>query len=100
MLRPRRAAAMLLAVASAGTLALGGCGSSGGHSSSSGKSLTVWSEENDPQRMAEQRKVFAQFTAATRIKVDLVGVADWVVIGWSDLACWVFVASFSGLYTA
>jgi multiple sugar transport system substrate-binding protein len=77
MLRPRRAAAMvLLAAASAGTLALGGCGSSGGHSSSSGKSLTVWSEENDPQRMAEQRKVFAQFTAATGIKVDLVGVAE------------------------
>jgi multiple sugar transport system substrate-binding protein len=78
MLRPRRAAAVLLAAASVGTLALVGCSSSGSHtsSSSSSKSLTVWSEENDPQRMAEQRKIFAQFTAATGIKVNLVGVAE------------------------
>jgi multiple sugar transport system substrate-binding protein len=76
MLRQRRAAAMLLAVVSVGgAVALGGCSSSGGHASSS-KSLTVWSEENDPQRMTEQRKIFAQFTKATGIHVDLVGIAE------------------------
>jgi multiple sugar transport system substrate-binding protein len=76
MLRQRRALAIVLAAASAGSLVLGGCSSSGSGHSSSSKSLTVWSEENDPQRMTEQRKIFAKFTAATGIKVNLVGIAE------------------------
>jgi multiple sugar transport system substrate-binding protein len=80
MLRKRRAAVTLLAAATlGGALFLGACSSSGSSSSSgtsAGKSLTVWSEENDPQRMTEQRKVFAKFTAATGIHVNLVGVAE------------------------
>jgi multiple sugar transport system substrate-binding protein len=77
MLRQRRAVATLLAVVSlSGAVALAGCSSSGGGHASSAKSLTVWSEENDPQRMAEQRKIFAQFTKATGIHVNLVGIAE------------------------
>ncbi len=76
MLRQRRTAALVLAVASVGSLALVGCSSSGGSGHASGKSLTVWSEENDPQRMTEQRKILAQFTASTGIHVNLVGVAE------------------------
>lgn len=77
MLRQRRAVVTLLAVVSlSGALALAGCSSSGGGHASSAKSLTVWSEENDPQRMAEQRKIFAQFTKATGIQVNLVGIAE------------------------
>jgi multiple sugar transport system substrate-binding protein len=78
MVRQRRAVGMLLVAAMVGALALAGCGGSSGGSSSgsSGKSLTVWSEENDPQRLAEQRKIFAEFTASTGIKVNLVGIAE------------------------
>lgn len=77
MLRQRRAvAALLAAVSLSGAIAIAGCSSSGSSHASSAKSLTVWSEENDPQRMAEQRKIFAQFTKATGIHVDLVGIAE------------------------
>ncbi|HEY1618620.1 MAG TPA: hypothetical protein VGG25_13445, partial [Streptosporangiaceae bacterium] len=77
MLRQRRAVATLLAVVSlSGAVALAGCSSSGGGHASKAKSLTVWSEENDPQRMTEQRKIFAQFTKATGIHVNLVGIAE------------------------
>jgi multiple sugar transport system substrate-binding protein len=76
MLRQRRAVAALLAAASvSGVLALGACTSSSSPKSS-GKSLTVWSEENDPQRMAEQRKIIAGFTKSTGVHVNLVGVAE------------------------
>lgn len=76
MFRQRRAAALMLAVASVGGLVLAGCSSSGSSHASSGKTLTVWSEENDPQRLVEQRKILAQFTASTGIHVNLVGVAE------------------------
>jgi multiple sugar transport system substrate-binding protein len=76
MLRNRQSVALLLAAATMGGVALAGCSSAGSGHASNGKSLTVWSEENDPQRMAEQRKVFAEFTKSTGIKVKLVGVAE------------------------
>jgi multiple sugar transport system substrate-binding protein len=76
MFRQRRAVAVMLAVATVGGLALAGCSSSGSKHASSSKTLTVWSEENDPQRLTEQRKIFAQFTASTGIPVKLVGVAE------------------------
>lgn len=76
MLRQRRAvAALLSAISVGGVVALAGCSSSSSPSSS-GKSLTVWSEENDPQRMVAQRQVFAKFTKATGIQVNLVGIAE------------------------
>ncbi len=77
MLRHKQSVAVLLAAATLGGAALAGCASSGGgHASSGSKSLTVWSEENDPQRMAEQRQIFAEFTKSTGIKVNLVGIAE------------------------
>jgi multiple sugar transport system substrate-binding protein len=76
MLRHRKSVALLLAAAAMGGAALAGCSSAGSGHATGGKSLTVWSEENDPQRMAEQRKIFAEFTKSTGIEVDLVGVAE------------------------
>jgi multiple sugar transport system substrate-binding protein len=76
MLRHVRSVALLLAAAAMGGAALAGCSSAGSGHASNGKSLTVWSEENDPQRMTEQRQIFAEFTKSTGIKVNLVGVAE------------------------
>src|SRR5581483_4246926 len=65
----RAVAALLAAVSVGGVLALGACSSSGSQKPS-GKSRTVWSEENDPQRMAEQRKIIAGFTKSTGVHVN------------------------------
>ena len=73
---PWRLLSMGAAVA-LGSGLLAGC-SSGGSSSSSNSShtLTVWSEENLPARMAVTKKLIAQFTKQTGIKVNLVGVDE------------------------
>jgi len=81
MVRHRHVATLLAAAAVGGALVLSGCSSSGGSggsgtSASSAKSITVWTEENDPQRMTEQRNIIAKFTAATGIHVKLVGIAE------------------------
>lgn len=82
MVRHRHVVTLLAAAAIGSALVLAGCSTSSGSASGSGtgassaKSLTVWSEENDPQRMTEQRKIFAKFTAATGISVKLVGIAE------------------------
>ena len=52
---------------------LSGCA---GGTARSGNSLTVWSEENLPPRMAVTRKLADRFTARTGIKVRLVGVDE------------------------
>jgi multiple sugar transport system substrate-binding protein len=66
------AGAALLVVAS-GSLAA--C-SSGGGSDSDSKSITVWSEENQPDRVNLTKEIIADFTEKTGIKVDLVPVDD------------------------
>jgi multiple sugar transport system substrate-binding protein len=52
------------------------CSSSKSKSSKSttAKSITVWSEENDASRIVTTKAIAAKFTAATGIKVKLVGV--------------------------
>jgi multiple sugar transport system substrate-binding protein len=70
----RSALAMALAVCAVGG-AVAGCSSSSS-SSSNGKQITVWSEENDADRITATKANIAKFTAATGIQVKLVGVAD------------------------
>ncbi len=82
MSRHRGAAGALVAGVALATSLLAGCGGSGGSvggqqaGSGGGKELTVWTEENDPQRMTAQRQDIAKFTASTGIHVKLVGIAE------------------------
>jgi multiple sugar transport system substrate-binding protein len=73
-LRVRSLTAGVAAVLGAGLLA--GCSGGSGSAAHSGKSITVWSEENATDRMAEQRTLAAEFTRQTGIKVNLVGVDE------------------------
>jgi multiple sugar transport system substrate-binding protein len=76
-MKHRPALAAVLAVAACVLSgAVAGCSSSSSSSSSSGKQITVWSEENDADRITATKANIAKFTAATGIKVKLVGVAD------------------------
>jgi multiple sugar transport system substrate-binding protein len=78
MRRPRavrRTAAGALALALASSLAACGGGSSD-DSSSSGDPLTVWIEEDLPDRVAATQDIVDAFTKATGVKVKLVAVAE------------------------
>ncbi|MEV6742336.1 extracellular solute-binding protein [Streptomyces sp. NPDC051104] len=55
---------------------LAGCSGGGSSSAHSGKSITVWTEENATDRMAKQRALAAEFTKETGIKVTLVGIDE------------------------
>lgn len=80
--RNSRRFALLLAVGLAATLA--GCASGGGgntssssnatSASNSGKTITVWTLNEQPNRLALAQSESAKFTAATGVKVKLVGV--------------------------
>lgn len=72
-LRARGLSAGMAAALGIGMLA--GC-SSGQNSAHKGNTITVWSEENLAPRMAVTRKLAAQFTRQTGIKVNLVGVDE------------------------
>jgi multiple sugar transport system substrate-binding protein len=66
-------------VAAAAAVALGagllaGCGQ--GATSRTGNSITVWSEENLPDRMAATRKLIDVFERQSGVKVKLVGVDE------------------------
>lgn len=65
-----------IAVAACGAAIMGmtACSSSKSSSSKTAKSITVWSEENDADRIVTTKAIAAKFTAATGIKVKLVGV--------------------------
>jgi multiple sugar transport system substrate-binding protein len=71
-LRPKALAAALAAVLGAGLLA--GC--SGQGASRNDNTITVWSLENLPDRMAVQRKLIDGFERQTGIHVKLVGVDE------------------------
>lgn len=74
MKRSRKLIAALAVVATVG-VALAGCSPSAS-SSQSGKSITVWSAENQANRIAIQQDDIAKFTKETGIKVKLVGIDD------------------------
>ncbi|MBN6056070.1 extracellular solute-binding protein [Nonomuraea sp. RK-328] len=48
----------------------------GGGNERAANEITVWTEENLPDRMAVQQRIAADFTKKTGIKVNLVGVAE------------------------
>ncbi|NUW41429.1 ABC transporter substrate-binding protein [Nonomuraea rhodomycinica] len=48
----------------------------GGGNERAANEITVWTEENLPDRMAVQQRIAADFTKKTGIKVKLVGVAE------------------------
>lgn len=71
--RPDKATAALsvILLLAASTAACGDDGESSGSDQ-----ITVWTEENLPDRMAVQNQIAADFTKKTGIKVKLVGVAE------------------------
>ncbi|SDJ58522.1 ABC transporter substrate-binding protein [Nonomuraea jiangxiensis] len=54
---------------------LAACGDGGGEQSAANQ-ITVWTEENLPDRMAVQNTIVSEFTRKTGIQVKLVGVAE------------------------
>ncbi len=69
-------AAGALAVAALSVLGLAACSSSGSNKSGSAKEITVWSEENDADRVLATKAIAARFTASTGIKVKVVGIDE------------------------
>ncbi|MDF5752485.1 extracellular solute-binding protein [Spongiactinospora sp. TRM90649] len=67
---PKRTAAVLASLVLTGALV--NCG--GGEHRGGG--ITVWTEENLPDRMAAQRAILADFTRKTGVRVNLVGIAE------------------------
>lgn len=73
--RRRRAALAVAVVAVLGTV--GACGGGGGDDSESGgNSITVWIQEDLPDRVAATQKIVDDFTAESGVKVKLVPVAE------------------------
>lgn len=73
--RIARIAAATAVIFAAGVV-LSGCSSSSTDTSSSAKSITVWSLENQPDRVASTKKIAAGFTKETGIQVKLVPVDE------------------------
>lgn len=75
-----------MAVVTAASAVLAACSAGGGNSagpsgtappgSSAGGSITVWSAENQADRIAIQQSIIDGFTKATGIQVNLVGIDD------------------------
>src|SRR4051794_26230521 len=79
MFTPRRRRATAVAAITTAVLAsLAACGggSGGGGSSSSANKITVWIEEDLPDRVASTQKIVDAFTKKTGVKVKLVAVAE------------------------
>lgn len=75
----KRSKLCLAVILAASTMAVAACSSgsaASGKNSASGQTITVWSEENDPDRVATTQAIAAQFTKATGIKVKIVGIAE------------------------
>ncbi|MGW0804923.1 ABC transporter substrate-binding protein [Nonomuraea sp. NPDC002799] len=66
----------VLSVALLAAASLAACGDDGGGQSSASNEITVWTEENLPDRTAVQNTIISEFTQKTGIKVKLVGVAE------------------------
>jgi multiple sugar transport system substrate-binding protein len=75
MFRTRGAAVGVAVAGLALAATLASCGGSSG-SSSSAKNITVWSLENQPDRVALTQKIAADFTKQTGIHVKVVGIDE------------------------
>ncbi len=73
MMRTRGAGVAVAGLVIAATLA--GCGGSSG-SSGSAKNITVWSLENQPDRVALTQKIAGEFTKQSGIHVKIVGIDE------------------------
>ncbi|MEV0953550.1 extracellular solute-binding protein [Promicromonospora sp. NPDC050249] len=60
----------------AGTLALSACSGGGGGPEADGDALTIWTTDNLPDSMAQTEAIAADFTEASGIDVEVVGVAE------------------------
>ena len=74
--RRATAAAALTTAVLASLAACGGGGDDGGGSGGDAKNLTVWIEEDLPDRVAATKEIVAAFTEKTGVKVKLVAVAE------------------------
>jgi multiple sugar transport system substrate-binding protein len=85
--RIARIAAATTVILAAGAV-LAGCSSSGtaASTSASGKTITVWSLENQPDRVKTTQGIIAGFTKKTGIKVKLVAVDDSQVVQLAESA--------------
>jgi multiple sugar transport system substrate-binding protein len=75
-MRRKRGGAVTVAAALLMAAGLAGCGSSNGSSNSSASSITVWSLENQPDRVALTQKIAGEFTKQTGIQVKVVGIDE------------------------
>jgi multiple sugar transport system substrate-binding protein len=69
-------AAASLAVAMLAACAPNEASDSGSGSNSNAEAITVWTADTLPDRVAKTEEIIAKFTAATGVKVDLVGVPE------------------------
>jgi multiple sugar transport system substrate-binding protein len=74
----RRAVPVCIAVLATVAVGCGGDngGGGGGSGAKSGKTLTVWNNESQPDRMAATQAILDDFTKKTSIKTKLVGVPE------------------------
>jgi multiple sugar transport system substrate-binding protein len=72
----RRRPCLALLLAGLLTATLAACGSGSDNNSDSSKQLTVWIEEDLPDRVAATQKIVDAFTKQSGIKVKLVAVAE------------------------
>ena len=80
--RRRARAAALLAIATTVLASLAACSSDDdGGGDSDAKSITVWIEEDLPDRVAATQTIVDAFTAKTGVKVKLVAAVPAVVVG-------------------
>jgi multiple sugar transport system substrate-binding protein len=75
-LRARAALGLTTALVAALTAACGSSNSSDGGTGASSQKITVWIEEDLPDRVASTQKIVDAFTAKTGIQVKLVAVAE------------------------
>lgn len=77
MTSQRRRASAATAIATAVLVSLAACGSGdGGSGTSDASSITVWIEEDLPDRVAATQAIADDFTAQTGVDVELVAVAE------------------------
>jgi multiple sugar transport system substrate-binding protein len=74
--RPRAVVAALLALGLTSLAACGGDDGDGGDGEGDGGTLTVWTLENLPDRMAAQESIAEAFTEQSGVEVELVGIAE------------------------
>jgi multiple sugar transport system substrate-binding protein len=71
-----RTALAAVTIVAATTALLAGCSTSSNSTDTKGQTITVWSLENQPDRVNTTKAIAAKFTKATGIKVNLVAIDE------------------------